>query len=271
MKTIESYVQGKKEDQRLCEDGLYIGERLVAVIDGATAQSSRKYDGDSSGCYAKKVLLDKIQQNEEMLLEMDAVDMMRTLNGFLTSALSKEKNELAIEEYPRASVIIYNEKRQEISGYGDCTCMINGKAYEFVKEIDRINSEYRSMVLEYALANGVTVDELRNNDVGRNAIKNTLKDRFVFENKTGRYGYPTLNGYSFNDSMVFVQSINTGDEIVLATDGYPILKATLEESEAELKRLLVEDPLCMRGNQSTKGLVTGSNSFDDRTYWRGIA
>lgn len=55
---------------------------------------------------------------------------------------------------------------------------------------------------------------------------------------------------------------------MLASDGYPKLMPTLNESEAELQRLLEEDPLCIYENIATKGLNEGQTSFDDRSYIR---
>ena len=47
-------------------------------------------------------------------------------------------------------------------------------------------------------------------------------------------------------------------EIVLASDGYPILRPTLAESEEELQKLREED----------KAFHPDFNSFDDRSYIR---
>ena len=57
-------------------------------------------------------------------------------------------------------------------------------------------------------------------------------------------------------------------EIILASDGYPLLRPTLQQSEQDLDRLLKEDPQCCRLYESTKGLKPGNKSFDDRTYVR---
>lgn len=52
--------------------------------------------------------------------------------------------------------------------------------------------------------------------------------------------------------------------IILATDGYPLLKPSLEESEEHLANLLKRDPLLFREFKPTKGLIKGHASFDDR-------
>ena len=57
-------------------------------------------------------------------------------------------------------------------------------------------------------------------------------------------------------------------EIVLASDGYPILRPTLAESEEELRKLREEDPLNISRFQATKAFHPDFNSFDDRSYIR---
>lgn len=59
-----------------------------------------------------------------------------------------------------------------------------------------------------------------------------------------------------------------GAEIVLASDGYPFLRPTLQESEAALRKLLAQDPYCIRSFVATKGTMLGNRSFDDRAYVR---
>ena len=55
---------------------------------------------------------------------------------------------------------------------------------------------------------------------------------------------------------------------MLASDGYPHLKPTLDASEEALEKQLAADPLNIRLFKATKGWVSGNNSFDDRTYIR---
>ena len=58
-------------------------------------------------------------------------------------------------------------------------------------------------------------------------------------------------------------------EIVLASDGYPFLHPTLEESEAALQRQRQHDPLNYSPDfQATKAFHPDNNSFDDRSYIR---
>lgn len=68
--------------------------------------------------------------------------------------------------------------------------------------------------------------------------------------------------------MVRVWSVPDGAEVVLASDGYPELCCTLEESEERLCAVIAEDPMCVGRNIGTKGIMDGMESFDDRGYVR---
>jgi glycerophosphoryl diester phosphodiesterase len=57
-----------------------------------------------------------------------------------------------------------------------------------------------------------------------------------------------------------------GDRIILASDGYPELFDTLEETERYLFQMLTKDPLCIHELRGTKGVRPGNQSFDDRSY-----
>ena len=57
-------------------------------------------------------------------------------------------------------------------------------------------------------------------------------------------------------------------EIVLASDGYPFLCPTLQESEERLAHQLTNDPMNILDFKATKGLQPGNLSFDDRAYIR---
>ncbi len=59
MELKEQFVQGKKINQELCEDGIFKSDWIIAVIDGATAKSPICYDGKSSG----RAALEKIKES----------------------------------------------------------------------------------------------------------------------------------------------------------------------------------------------------------------
>ena len=58
--------------------------------------------------------------------------------------------------------------------------------------------------------------------------------------------------------------------VVLASDGYPVLRKTLKECENELDYIRQNDPMCFRLFRSTKGIKQGNASFDDRAFCKFI-
>ena len=172
------------------------------------------------------------------------------------------------EKYPRASIIIYNDIRKEIISYGDCQCCINGEVHSHIKKIDELNAALRAYYLEYHLLQGMPFEELAENDLGRAAIQENLLMQFAFENKAGEFRYAVLNGMGIEPSLIKTYKVNAGDEVILASDGYPVLCGGLRECEDTLQALLQEDPMCFRKYRSTKGLKAGNVSFDDRAFCR---
>lgn len=265
MKILEKYIQGKENNPDTCEDGLYIGEDIIAVLDGVTAKSTYLWNGVSSGCYGKNVIIDFLKK--QLLIDSPEKFFMDA-DRQLKEVIDKNRNDIQTEDYPRVSIILYNDRCREIWSYGDCQCRINDKVYSHEKEIDRLNVEMRAFYLEYCLLQGRTLEELVCSDPGRKEIEDNLFRQLAFENKAGKFGYPVLNGQGIEEAMIKRYSVMPGDQIVLASDGYPKLKKTLKESEDALKEILENDPICFREFRSTKGVRTGNISFDDRTYCR---
>lgn len=268
MRIIESFICGKKNDPELCEDGLLITDKVIAVIDGVTAKGKRKWQGKSSGCYAKDVLLDYLK-NADYRTPVDEL-ILKLNESICPKHSSEEASALPLEEYPRAAIILYNDFYKEIWSYGDCQCIIDGKLYTHEKTVDRLNSTLRAFSLEYALLNGASIDSFKDYDPGREFIQKTLLMQFAFENKKVPFGYPILNGSTLELSLLKRYPVSEGSEIILASDGYPLLCQTLIESEQIRANLQKKDPLCFRDNKATKGIQKGNISFDDRTYCRFI-
>ena len=266
MQVVETFLCGKENNPKTCEDGIFIGEYLVAVIDGVTAKGHRLWDGHKSGYYAKEILLEYL--NRKHIEKQEPLELLNNLDKVLKDAVAVSKELLQPEEYPRASIIIYNDYYKEIWNYGDCQCSINGIAHTHTKEIDVINAKLRAARLKEALRDGMSMDELIINDIGRDAILENLLKQFTYENKKENYGYPILNGMGIEKEMLCIYKVKNGDEIILASDGYPKLGRSLEESEAKLQRIITKDPLCFQLYPSTKGIKEGNISFDDRAFCR---
>ncbi|MCR5371379.1 MAG: hypothetical protein K6E83_11805 [Clostridium sp.] len=328
MKTIEEFLQGKKLDQNLCEDGLFLSEQMAVLIDGVTTGKWNIWYGKSGGLFAKNVLMsfleeetrkgkeivrkreeeaairaameaageteeDEAQEDsgaeeeevpqEVPVWEMTPEDFFHALNKEL-----RKKAEICLEEqqekqlvqptyglidiieYPRASVIVYNEFYHEIWSYGGCNCRIGGRVYSHARKLNEMHALKRAQFLEAEIARGKTIEELTAFDTGRAVIAEDMHKKFYFENRDVPDGYAMLNGYKMNSRMILRYPVKPGTEIVLASDGYPVTGKTLAESEAALASLLQKDPLCFRFNKQMKGRGPLECSYDDRTYWRAV-
>ncbi|WP_312441786.1 hypothetical protein [Lacrimispora sp.] len=272
---IEQSVIPKHTGSSLCEDGLFVNENFIAVIDGVTSKGVLTWPEDlgdgtgnmTSGRYAKEVLLDALST---MPSDIDGADAMDYLNEALARACRTRRSILKEkpEERLQAVIILYSLCRREVWAFGDCQCLINGTHYHHNKAIDSLLSQVRSLYIQTELLSGRTEASLSGHDTGREYILPLLRRQLLFANEDSPYGYDVLNGFPIHPGHVIIHPVPPCSRLVLASDGYPVLKETLAESEAALRELIEKDPLCFRENKGTKGLVKGNDSFDDRTYIR---
>jgi len=145
--------------------------------------------------------------------------------------------------------------------------MLNGEHHTFYKKVDTILSESRSLAIHMLLQSGYTEEDLMRKDLARELILGELKMQQHLENREDEYGYSVFSSQG-SVKNIYVTDVPPGSEIVLASDGYPELFATLSESEARLDELVRLDPLCYKIFKSTKGLMKDCKHFDDRCYIR---
>lgn len=267
---IEQKILGKTVADHLCEDGIFFNDDFVAVVDGATSKGVLDWNGHTSGFQAKETLMAALR---ELPAESSAEETITRLNDSLREASRPYLDRLATEHVERlmASVILYSRFYRQVWSFGDCQCLINDTHYKGEKKIDEILAEVRSFFLQTELASGKTVSDLMARDTGREMIIPFLKVHSLFANKGGEFRFTVLDGFEIDLSDIREFDVRPGDEIVLASDGYPFLKPTLEQSEESLRLVREQDPLCMGLFKSTKGFRSDQISFDDRAYIRFIA
>jgi hypothetical protein len=259
----EKFICGKKGVPELCEDMLVLTDCFVAVIDGVTSKSDRLYDGKSGGRYGAELVAQTIKTLDG---DTDCMEALKLIDKAISDQYGGELP--PSDKRIQACAIIYSISKKQIWCYGDCELMINGIYYDHVKLIDTVTSSLRAFVIECYLKEGGDPALLSENDVGREAIMPFLKKQAFFANVDGTFGYPVLDGSGINESMVRLYSVSDGDEIILASDGYPRLCPTLAESEKALFDILEGDPLAIKENMQTKMMKKGDLSFDDRAYIR---
>lgn len=261
---IEQKSVSKTGNELNNEDGIFVSDNYVAVVDGATSKDSNLYEGRTGGQVVRDIIL-------ETLAKLSG-------NETFTEGVRIIQNEIE-KQFPAtqffhacASAVIFNVKKHCIWMIGDCQACVNDQKYTNNKVIDDITSHARAIALQAFVMDGNSESEILKNDVGREMIMPFLKLQRKFENKSGYFGYPVFNNVSMPDDILYSKVVNINvpenAEIVLASDGYPELKPTLTESEEELAKIILTDPLCYKTYFSTKGLKKGNVSFDDRTYIR---
>ena len=148
---------------------------------------------------------------------------------------------------------------------GDCQCIANNTFYENPKPQEQPLAERRSAFLHDVIKKGMNIEDIQSNDPGRTSIMHDL----INSCKEQNIAYAVIDGFEIPyDKIKIIDVVDNDKDIILASDGYPILKNTLKKSEHELAIQLSKDPLCINQFKATKGLMKGNISFDDKSYIR---
>ncbi|MGN1376688.1 MAG: hypothetical protein ACI4V5_09035 [Prevotella sp.] len=266
MKIVEQAIEGKK-NQETCEDGIAIGNGLLAVIDGSTSKSPLMIvPGTTNGRYCMQCISCDI---ECMPQDISLPELCRKLTETISSVYKTyniDFHRLSDKPVERltASVAVYSEYYRQIWMIGDCQCLVAGEYYENSKPLEAVLAARRSAFLKDRLSRGLTIDEVRKHDIGRDIIIDDIIEGCMKQN----IEYSVIDGFEVPLDKVKIIDVPDGVEVVLASDGYPVLCNTLSESEKALARQLEEDPLCISFFKATKGVMYGNKSFDDRCYIR---
>ena len=266
----EQFLVGKLKSPENCEDSIFVSDNFVAVIDGATSKNTFQFGNRTTGKLAADLILNTLDQfHPEISAALAVRKLTESIQSFYLSHQLMDKVSSNPVGRLSASVVIFSRYKNEIWSVGDCQFLMNGKVYQEKKTIDEITSGVRSLILEEEISKGIPIAKLQYEDPGREVILPLLKRQMLFQNQNyhHEFSYGLIDGFEVASHHINVYPVES-NEIVLASDGYPRLFSTLKESEAELQKILREDPLCYKINPSTKGLKPGNNSFDDRAYIR---
>jgi len=256
------------------EDGLVITDDFIAVIDGSTSKTRRRYHPRmSNGRYAMQIVSSYIRH-------MPADSSCHQFCTGVTRAIQRryipfwrrfQRTQILtrLQQHPEerltASVIVYSRLRREVWMVGDCQCLIGGELCENPKPYEQVLADMRSAQVRQLLAEGKSPEAILADDTARAAII----PRMLQEMQGQNVSYSVADGFPIPERLVPVIALDFRPwEIVLASDGYPFLCPTLQESEERLARQRADDPLNIGTFRATKGFTPGNNSFDDRTYVR---
>lgn len=285
MRIIERYCRGERNDQSLNEDGMLVTDDFAAVVDGVTSKSVRHLWRPSGGVVAKDLMIDIIGG---MPADASMRQMQRAVDArFQARYRSHEAGIRVFADGPverlQANAVVYSARRHEAWLFGDCQIMVNGVQTPTTKDVDVLLGDLRTFTV-LALREmqdgtpdvpvsgsfGAPASDAAPKDPSRAMILPFLRLQSQFANKRGPFNYFVFDGFTDMTYPIRIVPVSPGDEVVLTSDSYPLLRPTLDESERELQRLRSEDPDLIDRYRSTKGFQ-GRATFDDLTYLRFIA
>lgn len=240
----------------------------MAVIDGSTSKTAVEIcAGKSNGWYCMELVRRSIEtMPADIGLDVFCRNVTEAVrSGYRINGISMDYLASHPVERLTASAVVYSAFMRQVWMIGDCQCLVDGVLYDNPKPQERILAEKRAEYLKKAISKGLSVDDACREDPGRRCIIDDLRASCRYQN----IAYSVIDGFDIPIDKVKVIDVAPGcSEIVLASDGYPLLKQTLEASERALSAQLDTDPLCIGEFKATKGMMAGNVSFDDRSYIR---
>ena len=269
MTIIEQTTIGKKS-QATNEDGIHADSRFVAVVDGSTSKTPIRIDPlMTNGQCCMHIVKEVIAQMPADISCEDFCQQVtcRIHDTYLAHGFDIQQLKDHPEQRTTASCVVYSERRKEVWMIGDCQCLIDGVLHGDPKPQEEFYAEKRAAFIRQALSEGHAISEFQQHDAGRDLIVPAIIESCRYQNVL----FSVFDGFPVSMPHVSIVSCQQAKEIVLASDGYPFLMPTLQESEERLADLLRDDPLCISIYKASKGLMQGNRSFDDRSYVRFTA
>ena len=262
MTIIEQNVTGKTSQEK-CEDGIEANERFIAAIDGSTSKAVTKMSkGMSNGRYCMELVKDFITS---MPADIDAYGFCEGITRRVRAVYDELEIDMNLlksnpAERMAASAVVYSTYRKQIWMIGDCQCIADGTYHDNAKPQEKTLADKRASFLTQNIGNGLTAEEVQTHDPGRDFILNELIEGCKGQNIT----YSVIDGFDIPlDKIKIIDVEHPEQGVILASDGYPFLGDSLQESEEALKKQL-ED--------KTTQITTLNKfiSFSSSSYSKGI-
>jgi glycerophosphoryl diester phosphodiesterase len=277
--TIEMFTMGKKGTEVLNEDAIFVSDRFIAAIDGCTSKSKKSFDGVSGGKVATNLIievLEKCSSTDHVDLDLIMNNIKKSFADFYKANDMYEQNGFVNPvDKIAASMVIYMKQENALYFIGDCQAgFIVAGQFQHIdnkKRTSQLHAEMRAYIIQSYIKLGINQEsDLQSNDFARDILLPHIANEAVFANDpNSEFGYPVINGDNVPSSLIRKVDIpNDCKEVVLATDGYPMLFKTLNESEEHLKMSIEQDPFCYKLTHETKGIGDGLVAGDDRAYVR---
>ncbi len=263
MKIIEQFSHGKVADNSYCEDRFAIGTAACAVIDGSRGP----------GHMETPMIQTALDRAADIIAAVGPDMTPRALFDDLTRSLAATKTEFRLDEHRYTGgyhVVCYSAAHRQIWRVGDCQYRFGGTTYRNDLELEEIGARQRAVWIHSLLVRGQTADDVMASETYATMFLPFFAPLLDFANRPDhRFGFGVVNGMAIPDKFIEVHDIPPAvPEIILTSDGYPLVCDTLADSEDALMALVKTDPLCINENITSKGLMPGQVSFDDRTWLR---
>lgn len=267
MRVIEQFVQGKAGDSALCEDLIAVTPDFIVLLDGATTRTGGMVAGMTPGRFAAETVAQGIK---DMPADITAQEAVIRLTHYLRARAAAEMGGDVPDGFsrPAAALLLYSRARREIWRVADSTFLIDGAAHYKTFPQEAAWSAMRQTVIHAKLARGMTEQQIADNDTTWDTLTPIITECRIFANSTGVYGYGVFNGDDIPEQHIEVYPVKDASEIVFASDGYPEVFTTLDETEKQLAAVLAQDPLMYKIHPQVKGVKKGHLSYDDRSYIR---
>lgn len=260
-------VIAKDGKSALCGDTYVWGNHYIAVIDGATPKGEMLWDGKKGDVFIAGLVADAIVEMPPELTAQEAIAYVNDVVRKAYDAHGVDFDQLKPAERLQCSVLIYSMYRHEVWSFGDCMLRINQRDFCNIKEGDQIFAALRAFCIQIERdRRGKDADEEELSMYGREMILPYLRDYITLANRNVPFGYDVIDGGHINPDHVKIYAVQKDDCVVMASDGYPKLFDTFEDTEDYLREALQEDPTCVGLLRGTKGIQPGNQSYDDRTY-----
>ncbi|MDQ3098523.1 MAG: hypothetical protein M3Q44_02145 [bacterium] len=270
MKIVEQFIESKTGRIETCEDAIYADDNFIAIVDGVSSKTDKKWNNKTPGQIAVNCIIDcipTIDPNAEAFEFFSACNSS-IHNWYDTNTITIEMA-YHINHRCGASMIVYSQAKRQLWIIGSGLAIIGTEYINSPLLIEDICSQVRSYFIQSEIIRGVPEEELKILDTGREYIKPLLVRQIMFQNSDipSDFNFYVIDGFFKNPQGVQIADIPENlKEIVIASDGYPEIFDSLDKTELFLKNVIKDDPLCYKRYKTTKGVQQGNISFDDRSY-----
>ncbi|TFB53432.1 hypothetical protein [Cryobacterium sp. Sr3] len=270
LRVSESLVVSKTGWPGESEDIVADGPAFLVVCDGATDKSGLTFNGLSGGRVVAEIVCKVIAA---AAAGTPGVELVRRINLSYEERLGSKTRGREVGDLPAASFCAVDKIDRRVIRVGDCSWRSVERVEMGGKRVDEISGDARAALLSSLLRSGVREEVLRADDPGRQMVLPLIRAQAFWRNnpEPGSLCHGAIDGRKVPDSFIEEWQLEDDEhELAVASDGYPDLLMTLRESEDCLRQDLLEDPLRIGRHRTTKGVMPGNLSFDDRAFVRLI-